>query len=144
LEKAVGSSEPFALFDCTIALYAMGRSCTNLREPLEVVRTGSDATLEHHMMHCALDDHFELHEFPIDLARWCWDGLGDDALGEQLALIDSYKGATAASSCTTPASVFATLGALAEALPTLSLPSLFQHVHQVRRRNAAALLWLNS
>ena len=36
------------------------------------------------MMRCALEDHFELHEFPNDLARWCWDALGDHVLGEQL------------------------------------------------------------
>ena len=42
-------------------------------------------------MRCALEDHFELYEFPNDLARWCWDGLGDHTLGEQLGLIDPYK-----------------------------------------------------
>src|SRR5207247_1264502 len=46
---------------------------------------------EHHMMRCALDDHFELYEFPNDLARWCWDALGDEELGEQLGLIDPYQ-----------------------------------------------------
>jgi hypothetical protein len=38
-----------------------------------------------------LDDHFELYEFPNDLARWCWDALGDHVLGEQLALVDPYQ-----------------------------------------------------
>jgi hypothetical protein len=88
--------EPFALFDCNLARCAVGKTCTNLRELLDVVRTASDATLEHHMMRCALDDHFELYEFPNDLARWCWDGLGDDVLGEQLGLIDPYQHASPA------------------------------------------------
>jgi hypothetical protein len=167
----VGSSEAFALFDGSIARYAVGRTCTNLRELFEVVRTGSDATLEHHMMHCALDDHFELYEFPNDLARWCCDGLGDDALGEQLALVDPYQCATTADLRAALIDVveerswqlervpwsrpgvelhliesrviaydtgerFATLEELAEALPTLSLQSLFHHVHQARRRTA--------
>ena len=90
------SAEPFALFDCNLARCAVGKSCTNLRELLDVVRTASDATLEHHMMRCALDDHFELYEFPNDLARWCWDALGDDVLGEQLGLIDPYQSASPA------------------------------------------------
>jgi len=47
-----------------------------------------DAVLEHHMMRCALEDHFELHEFSNDLARWCWTFLGDNVLGEQLGLVD--------------------------------------------------------
>jgi len=88
--------KPFTLLDCNLARCAVGRSCTNLRELLDVVRTASDATLEHHMMRCALDDHFELYEFPNDLARWCWDALGDDVLGEQLGLIDPYQSASPA------------------------------------------------
>src|SRR5262245_62978537 len=47
--------------------------------------------LEHHMMRCALDDPFELYEFPNDLARWCWDALGDRVLAEQLGLVDPYQ-----------------------------------------------------
>jgi hypothetical protein len=43
------------------------------------------------MMRCALENHFELHEFPNDLARWCWTGLGDSALGEQLGMVDPYR-----------------------------------------------------
>ncbi len=167
----MSSSEPFALFDCSLARYAVGKTCTSLRELVEVVRTASDATLEHHMMHCALDDHFELYEFPNDLARWCWDGLGDDALGERLALVDPYQCATAAVLRTALLNVveerswqlervpwsrpgfelhliesrviaydtgerFNTLRELAEAMSTLSLESLFHHVHEARRRTA--------
>ncbi len=43
------------------------------------------------MMRCALEDHFELYEFPNDLARWCWTALGDHVLGEQLGLVDPYR-----------------------------------------------------
>ena len=85
------STEPFALFECSLARLATGKACTNLRELLDLAMNGSDGALEHHMMHCALDDHFELYEFPNDLARWCWDGLGDDVLAEQLGLIDPYQ-----------------------------------------------------
>jgi hypothetical protein len=165
----VSQVEPFALFDCSLARCAVGKTCTNLRELVDVVRTASDATLGHHMMRCALDDHFELYEFPNDLARWCWDGLGDDALGEQLGLVDPYQ-------CASPAELraalvnvveerlweldrvpwcrpglelhlieshviaydtgerFPTGAALAEAMPQLSLQSLFYHVHEARRR----------
>jgi len=167
----VNSPEPFALFDCNLARLAVGKSCTNLRELLDVVRTASDATLEHHMMRCALDDHFELYEFPNDLARWCWDGLGDDVLGEQLGLIDPYQSASPAALRAALTNVveerlwvldrvpwckpglelhliesrvfayatgeqFATLAALAEAIPRLPLRSLFYHVHEARRRTA--------
>lgn len=70
---------------------ATGRVCSNLRELLEAIRTVPDAVLEHHLMRCALEDHFELHEFPNDLARWCWAVLGDNVLGEQLGLVDPYR-----------------------------------------------------
>jgi hypothetical protein len=43
------------------------------------------------MMRCALEDHFELNEFPNDFAWWCWDALGDSQLGEQLALLNPYQ-----------------------------------------------------
>jgi hypothetical protein len=167
----VRPSEPFVLFDGNLARTAVGRTCTTLRELVDVVRTASDATLEHHMMRCALDDHFELYESPNDLARWCWDGLGDDALGEQLGLVDPYQYATLADVRAALVNVveerlsqldrvpssrpglelhllesrlisfdtgerFATLAELAEALPTLSLQSLFLHVHEARRRTA--------
>lgn len=83
--------EPFVLFDCGLARCAIGRSCTSLRELLDAVRSVPDAVLEHHMMRCVLDDHFELYEFPNDLARWSWEALGDQALAEQLGLVDPYQ-----------------------------------------------------
>ena len=87
----MSKAEPFALFDCSLARCAIGRSCTNLRELLDAVRTVSDAVLDHHMMRCVLDDHFELYEFPNDLARWSWEALGDQVLAEQLGLVDPYQ-----------------------------------------------------
>jgi len=167
----MSSAEPFALFDCNLARCAVGKACTNLRELLDAVRTASDATLEHHTMRCALDDHFELYEFPNDLARWCWDALGDDVLGEQLGLIDPYQSASPAALRAALVNVveerlwvservpwcrpglelhliesrlmaydtgerFATLAALAEAIPRLPVSSLFYHVHEARRRTA--------
>lgn len=88
------SVEPFVFFDCSLVRCALGRTCTSLRELLDAVQTIPDAALEHHMMRCALDDHFELYEFPNDLARWCWGCLGDDVLGEQLGLVDPYQHAS--------------------------------------------------
>ncbi len=82
--------EPFSIFDCNLLRRATGRVCSNLRELLEAIRSVPEAVLEHHMMRCALEDHFELNEFPNDLARWCWDALGDQVLGEQLGLVDPY------------------------------------------------------
>ena len=83
--------ETFSVFDCSLARLAVGRRSTNLRELLEAVRSVSDGVIEHHMMRCALEDHFDLYEFPNDLARWCWDGLGDQVLAEQLGLVDPYQ-----------------------------------------------------
>ncbi len=81
----------FSVFDCSLARCATGRSSSNLRELLDAVRSVSDAVLEHHVVRCTLDDHFGLYEFPNDLARWCWRTLGDQALGEELALVDPYR-----------------------------------------------------
>ena len=84
-------TEPFAVFDCSLACLPIGRSCSNLRELLEAIRVVPDMVIEHHMMRCVLEDHFDLYEFPNDLARWCWDMLGDHMLAEQLGLIDPYQ-----------------------------------------------------
>lgn len=83
--------EPFSVFECSLARCATGRVCSNLRDLLEALRTAPEGVLEHHMMRCPLDDHFELYEFPNDFARWCWTGLGDHVLGERLGLVDPYQ-----------------------------------------------------
>ncbi len=90
----MGTSEPFALYDCGLVRCASGRVCSNLRELQDALRTVPEAVLEHHMMRCALEDHFELSEFPNDLAQWCWNALGDRVLGESLGLVDPYRCAT--------------------------------------------------
>jgi len=87
----MGSDEPFIVFDCCLLRSATGRSCANLRELRDAVQTVPEAVIEHHLMRCALEDHFALYEFPNDLARWCWSGLGDHILGEQLGLVDPYQ-----------------------------------------------------
>jgi hypothetical protein len=84
-------SEPFCIMDCSLVRFATGRACSNLRELLEAFRSVPDSVLEHHMMRCALENHFELHEFPNDFARWCWTALGDNVLGEQMGLVDPYR-----------------------------------------------------
>ena len=85
------AAEPFCVMDCSLVRFATGRTCLNLRELLDAIRTLPESVLEHHMMRCALENQFELHEFPNDLARWCWTVLGDNVLGEQLALVDPYR-----------------------------------------------------
>lgn len=93
----MASSAPFAIRDCSLVRCPTGRSCANLRELRDAVQTVPDAVIEHHMMRCALDDHFSLYEFPNDLARWCWGALGDHVLGEQLGVVDPYHRANIAS-----------------------------------------------
>ena len=83
--------KPFTVVDCSLMRCAIGQSCTNLRELLTALRSIPDNVVEHHMLRCPLEDHFELYEFPNDLARWCWDALGDHVIGEQLGLVDPYR-----------------------------------------------------
>lgn len=94
--NSVASPDPFIVCDCSLVRRAAGRACCNLRELRDALQTVTDAVLEHHLMHCALEDHFELYEFPNDLARWCWSCLGDQFLGEQLGLLDPYQQTTMA------------------------------------------------
>jgi hypothetical protein len=87
----MNTGKTFILYDCSLSRRATGRVSSNLREMLDALRSVNDAVVEHHLMRCALEDYFELYEFPNDLARWCWEGLGDQVLGEQLGLIDPYR-----------------------------------------------------
>ncbi len=93
----MGSPDPFAVFDCSLARMPLGRFCSNLRELMEAIRTVPDMVIEHHMTRCALEDHFSLYEFPNDLARWCWDMLGEHVLAERLGLVDPYRHESVAS-----------------------------------------------
>jgi hypothetical protein len=177
------TTEPFCLMDCSLVRRATGRTCLNLRELLDAIRDASDGVLEHHMMRCALDNHFELHEFPNDFARWCWTALGDNVLGEQLGLIDPYQqpsvndlralllgaiedrlwelqhvpwcrpglGLPLVESRLVAYDTgerFTTPAALVEAIETMSLRSLFFHVHEAHRRTGGRTddfsLWLET
>lgn len=159
----------FAIYDCSLVRQATGQMCCNLRELLAAVQRADPTVLEHHMLRCALEDHFELYEFPNDLARWCWEGLGDRELGERLGLIDPYQHGSIESLRAELVNVIedhlwsvdhpvwcrsggelhlvgsrlvaydtgqrlSTLTGLAEALPAMSLRSLYYHVHEGRRR----------
>ncbi len=88
---AQGTVRPFAVIDCSLARFSIGRFCTSVRELLDAIREVDPPVIEHHMMRCALEDHFELYEFPNDFARWCWGPVGDHVLGERLALVDPYR-----------------------------------------------------
>ncbi len=88
------SPEPFAVFDCSLVRCPTGRACVNLRELRDALQTAPPAVIEHHMMHCVLEDHFALYEFPNDLARWCWSALGDQILAEHLGVVDPYQHAS--------------------------------------------------
>src|SRR5262245_25560174 len=90
-DEIAGRDKPFVVFDCSLVRWAIGRSCSNLRELLDAIRVVPDMVLEHHVVRCALEDHFELNEFPNDLARWCWDALGDGVLAEHLGLVDPFR-----------------------------------------------------
>jgi Family of unknown function (DUF5752) len=165
----VSTAPQFALFDCSLARYAIGRACSSLRVLLDAIRSVPEMALEHHMIRCALDDHFELYEFPNDLARWCWEALGDHLLAEEFSLVDPYSlpslGALRATlenmieerlwgmemqhECRPGLELhlvgsrlvaydtgerFVTPAALAEAMPRLSVRSIFYHVHEAHRR----------
>lgn len=165
----IKNTTDFAIYDCSLVRQATGVSCCNLRELLGAVQRADASVLEHHMLRCALEDHFELYEFPNDLARWCWEGLGDRELGERLGLIDPYQHGSIESLRSELVNVIedhlwsvdhpvwcragmelnlvgsrlvaydtgqrlSSLTALVEALPEMSLRSLYYHVHEGRRR----------
>ena len=161
---------PFTLHDCGLARLGQGTRCATLDDLLKAVRDAPELVIEHHMMRCVLEDHFELYEFPNDLALWCWDSLGDHVLGERLGIVDPYRHPSLDSLRQQLATLiadriaeqdvplvcrpghelhltasrliayrtgeeFATPVELAEQIGHFTLPSLFYHVHEARRRS---------
>ncbi|MBI2851187.1 MAG: mechanosensitive ion channel family protein [Chloroflexi bacterium] len=85
------AKEPFRFYSRTHLKELTGLKARNLQEMVSILKTAPDAVIYYHT-HNFLEEHYYLTPEPSnDFAVWVSDALGDDALGEQLASIDTFS-----------------------------------------------------
>ncbi len=89
--NASSPAEPFALKDCALIAIATGRKAHNLSELRNHIRDVNIDSVYHHFWGGLLAARFEEREFNNDFAVWCRRHLREQALAEQLAVIDPVE-----------------------------------------------------
>ncbi len=84
-------SEPFVLKDCALIAIATGRKAHTLTELRDQIRDVTIESIYHHFWGGLLGARFEEREFNNDFAVWCRRQLREQALAEQLAVIDPVE-----------------------------------------------------
>ncbi len=93
LKKAKG---PFRFYTRTHLTELTGLKARNLRELADIFRSAPDSMVYYHTHHFLEEHHYLTPEPANDLAVWVADAMGDDALAERLASVDTFEFATLA------------------------------------------------
>lgn len=99
LKKA---KEPFRFYSRTHLKELTGLKARTCTELTEILKTVPDSVVYYHTHHFLEEHHFLTPEPPNDFAAWVSHALGEEALGEKLAAVDTFE--------------FPSLGALRERL----------------------------
>lgn len=102
LKKA---KEPFLFFSRTHLKELTGLKARDLPELAALLRQVPESVVYYHTHHFLEEHHYLRPEPPNDFAAWVTDTLGEEALGERLAAVDTFQ--------------FSTLGALRERLVSI-------------------------
>ncbi len=102
LKKA---KEPFRFNSRTHLTELTGLKAANLRELHNILKTAPDAMVYYHTHHFLQEHHYLTPELSNDFAVWATDALGEEALGERLASVNTFE--------------FATLGTLRDRLASI-------------------------
>ena len=87
LKKA---KEPFHFHSRTHLTELTGFKAKNLRELADILKKVPDTVIYHHTHHFLEQHHYLTPEPSNDFAVWVSDALGDEALGEGLASVDTF------------------------------------------------------
>jgi len=87
LKKA---KEPFRFVTRVHLTELTGLKASNLRELVDILRTAPDAIVYYHTHHFLEKHHFLTPEPSNDFALWVTEALGDEAMGESLASVDTF------------------------------------------------------
>lgn len=82
------SNQAFDVKDCALAAIATGRRAQNLKELRDELLTVEGASVYHHFWGALLQPTFDDPLYNNDFARWVHDTLHNQALAEQLGVID--------------------------------------------------------
>jgi small-conductance mechanosensitive channel len=88
LKKA---SEPFRFYSRTHLTELTGLKAKSLQELGEILRTASEPVIYFHTHHFLEQHHYLTPEPSNDFALWVTAALGDEALGERLASVNTFE-----------------------------------------------------
>ena len=88
LKKA---SEPFRFSTRTQLTELTGLKARNLRELVERMKQVPDSVMHYHTHHFLEEHHYLVPEPSNDFGVWVSDALGEEALGEKLASVDTFE-----------------------------------------------------
>jgi small-conductance mechanosensitive channel len=87
LKKA---KEPFRFSSRTHLTELTGLKASNLHELVAVLKKAPDAVVYYHTHHFLEQHHYLTPKLSNDFAIWVGDALGDEVLGERLAIVDAF------------------------------------------------------
>jgi len=85
------AQEPFRFYTRVHLTELTGMKARSLRELVDILRTSSDAIVYFHTHHFLEQHHFLTPEPSSDFALWVTEAMGDEALGERLASVDTFS-----------------------------------------------------
>jgi hypothetical protein len=85
------ATHPFIFYNRTHLTEPTGMRARDLRELVDTLRTAPDAVVYHHT-HQFMEEHqYLIPTPPNEFAVWVTDALGEEALGETLASVDTFE-----------------------------------------------------
>jgi hypothetical protein len=88
LKKA---KEPFRFYSRTHLKELTGRKAKDLSELAKLLKGVPESVVYYHTHHFLEEHHYLSPEPPNDFAAWVTDVLGEEALGERLAAVDTFE-----------------------------------------------------
>jgi small-conductance mechanosensitive channel len=85
------ANEPFRFYMRVHLKELTGLKAKNLKELVEILKTAPDPVVYYHTHHFLEEHHYLTPEPANDFAVWVSDVLGDEALGEKLASVDTFE-----------------------------------------------------
>mgnify|MGYP001577549721 CR=1 FL=1 len=85
------ASEPFRFFTRLHLKELTNLRARNLRELVDILKKAPDSVVYYHTHHFIEEHHYLTPEPPNDFAVWVTDALGNEALGEKLASLDTFE-----------------------------------------------------
>lgn len=85
------AKEPFRFYGRAQVTELTGLRAKNLRELTDILKQVPESVVYYHTHHFLIEHHYLTPEPANDFGVWVADALGDEALGERLASVDTFE-----------------------------------------------------